>query len=153
MDESQLLPPLEEIAARLGRTLDEQEEKLVAVLAADALRLIKAKVPSFSERLASGVLEPGSVRMVIANAIVRVLKNPDGYRSESMGGMSYTIDTRAAAGFLTILGDEWKFLGVGQSAGFLAPSTDGYAESRFGRPDLWFQWGWPAHNDLSDRLM
>lgn len=151
MDEH-LLPSAQEIAERLGRTLDEQEAKLVAVLAADALRLIKAKIPSFTERIASGVLDPDSVKMVIANAIVRVLKNPDGYRSESMGGMSYTIDTRAAAGFLTILGDEWSFLGVGQSAGFVAPNTDGYAEARFGvRPDLWFQWGWPAYNDLSER--
>lgn len=151
MDEN-LLPNAQEIAERLGRTLDEPEGKLVAVLAADALRLIKAKIPSFAERVASGLLDPESVKMVIANAIVRVLKNPDGYRSESMGGMSYTIDTRAAAGFLTILGEEWSFLGVGQATGFIAPETDGYAEARFGvRPDLWFQWGWPAYNDLSER--
>lgn len=96
------------VAARLGRALTPDEEDLVTTLLADAERTIASRAPGRS--LAALDLE--DVQRVAATAVVRVLRNPDGYRSEAAGGVSYTIDTRAAAGFLTILDEEWALLGL-----------------------------------------
>lgn len=101
-----------DVTARLGRPLtdDETESDLVETLIEDAENMVRVRMPG-------RVLDPDtadvvSVKQVVANAVARVLRNPDGYRSESAGGVSYTIDTRAAAGFLTILADEWSLLGL-----------------------------------------
>lgn len=148
------LPPLAtpaDVEVLLGRSLDEQEAALAETLLATTLRRILARIPDLADRIADGRLTAEAVISVQATAVARVLKNPDGYRSEGAGEFSYTIDTRAAAGFLIILDDEWTELGVSR-VGWAAPITDGYAASRVGDPSRWFQYGWPAQDDLSGRF-
>lgn len=114
-----------DVTARLGRPLnaDETDSDLVETLIGDAENMVRVRLPG--RVLDPGTIDVGSVKQVVANAVARVLRNPDGYRSESAGGVSYTIDTRAAAGFLTILADEWLLLGLsapsGNRAGSFAP--------------------------------
>lgn len=134
------LATAEDVQQRLGRALTDEEMALAGVLVNDAARLILARIPDLADRLEAEKIDHETVAMVQANAVCRVLRNPDGYRSESAGSFSYQVDTRAAAGFLTILADEWELLGVGGS-GSLAPATDGYLKHRIG-PDDWFQRGW-----------
>jgi hypothetical protein len=109
-----------DVASRLGRTLTTEEHTLVATLIYDVENMLKVRAPDKD----LNNLDPTSVQQVVANAVVRVLRNPDGYRSESAGGISYTVDTRAAAGFLTILDEEWRLLGLSSSGGAysIAPS-------------------------------
>lgn len=150
---SPALPPLAEpadVAVLLGRALDAQETALAETLLATVLRRIQVRIPDLAERIADGKINPDAVIAVQAAAVARVLKNPDGYRSEGAGEFSYTIDTRAAAGFLTILDDEWAELGVSRTA-FATPVTDGYAAARMGvtDPSKLFQYAWPARDDLA----
>lgn len=109
----------DDVARRLGRELTEPETALAYVLAGDAERILASRTSDHT----LDALDPALVAQVAASAVVRVLRNPDGFRSESAGGVSYTIDTRAAAGFLTILADEWALLGL------IAPSSNGGAFS------------------------
>lgn len=115
----------QDVASRLGRTLTDEETSLVNVLIGDAENIIRVRVPG--REMDPDVIDLDLVPQVVGQAIVRVLRNPDGYRSESAGGVSYTIDTRAAAGFLTILAEEWALLGLtapssGAGAFSFAPS-------------------------------
>lgn len=149
------LPPLAtpaDVGVLLGRSLDAQETALAETLLATVLRRIQARIPDLAERIADGKISEDAVIAVQAAAVARVLKNPDGYRSEGAGEFSYTIDTRAAAGFLTILDEEWAELGVSRGA-FAAPVTDGYAAARMGvsDPSKLFQYAWPAYDDLAPR--
>lgn len=118
---------LADVASRLGRPLTTDERELADTLIGDAENLIRSRVPG--RVLDAEHVDLSVVRQVAGNAVVRVLRNPDGYRSEAAGGVSYTIDTRAAAGFLTILADEWSLLGLSGSA-----SSAGSFAPRLGTP-------------------
>ncbi|MBF6063021.1 hypothetical protein IU500_12405 [Nocardia terpenica] len=135
----------------MGRELTGPERNLAGVLVDGAARKILTRIPDLADKLAGGQLDHETVIMVQAMAVGRVLRNPDGYRTESAGTFSYEVDARVAAGFLSILPEEWRDLGVEVSAQ-LAPATDAYASARMqADPSLWFQSGWPARNDLSER--
>ncbi|ASN69185.1 hypothetical protein 7S3_7 [uncultured Caudovirales phage] len=145
------LATVEDVEARMGRPLEEAEQSLAGVLVNDAARMILARIPDLQTRLEDERLDHESVVMVQANAVCRVLRNPDGYRSEQAGSFSYQVDTRAAAGFLMILAEEWTLLGARGSSG-VAPATDGYLAGRTSiAPDLWFQSGWPARDSMAER--
>lgn len=139
----------EDVARWMGRTLSEPERNLAVVLLDGAARKIMARIPDLATKLASGALDIETVIMVQASAVCRVLRNPDGYRSEQAGTFAYQVDSRVAAGFLAILPEEWRDLGVEVSAQ-LAPAVDAYARARIGDPALWFQSGWPAIDQVSE---
>ncbi len=106
----------DDVAARLGRDLDDAEQRLAAVLLDDVEHRLRARIADLDERVAASDHYRALVVSVEAAAVVRVLRNPGGYRSETDGNYSYTIDTRAAAGFLTILDEEWALLGAARGA-------------------------------------
>ncbi|WP_280442933.1 Gp19/Gp15/Gp42 family protein [Nocardia brasiliensis] len=140
----------EDVARWLGRALSEPERNLAAVLVDGAARKIMARIPDLAAKLTAGALDIETVIMVQANAVCRVLRNPDGYRSEAAGTFSYQVDSRVAAGFLAILPEEWRDLGVEVSTQ-LAPATDAYANARRAAdPSLWFQTGWPARDQVAE---
>lgn len=144
-----LASPLD-VETSLLRTLTETESQYVAALLLRAENLIKIRIPELLERAAE---DPGFRAIVIvveAEAVSRVFRNKDAIRQESEGNYSYTVNYEVASGFLDILDREWDRLGMGVGFGSILPATDGYLSGRFGgRPDLWFQGGWPAHNDFS----
>lgn len=102
----------QDVEARLGRTVtDDAELVLVAQLLEDVEGKLTARLPAILVRSATDLPYRARVVAVEAAAVTRVLRNPDGYRTEQSGPFSYTVDTRAAAGFLTILDEEWRDLG------------------------------------------
>lgn len=111
-----------DVRARLGRPLSDAEHELAAVLLEDAENLIRARIPDLDARIGDGRIRRELVVMVEANAVVRVLRNPGGFRSESAGDYSYTIDTRAAAGYLTIPDTDWRLFGVTTGAFTIRPA-------------------------------
>lgn len=100
-----------DVQTRLGRTLEETELVLVATLLGDAEVKLTSRLPGLPTKAETDPLFRATVVAVEAQAVARVLRNPEGYRSEQTGPFSYQIDTRAAAGFLTILKEEWRDLG------------------------------------------
>lgn len=67
----------------------------VAVLLADAEADLAASVPDMAARIAAGTLDAGRVRRVLVWAVIRYLRNPEGYVFESAGDRSVS---RGAAG-------------------------------------------------------
>ena len=105
-----------DVRARMGRELTGDEQTLAAVLLEEAELRLKARATAAGSTWAE--LDALAVTSAEAWAVVRVLKNPDGYRSESDGDYSYQIDTRAAAGFLMFTTDELATLGLNGSGAF-----------------------------------
>jgi hypothetical protein len=104
----------DDVASRLGRPLTTDEEALASTLIGDVENMIRVRLPG---RVLDGTTaDEGSVKQVASAAVARVLRNPDGYRNEAAGGISYTLDSRVAAGFLTILSEEWALLGLSGAA-------------------------------------
>jgi hypothetical protein len=57
-------------------------------------------------RISSGRLRPNSYKRIIANAVLRVVRNPEGYTSESEGGYSYGLRSTVSSGDLWFTDDE-----------------------------------------------
>lgn len=131
-----------DVATRLGRDLTAEESELAVVLLDAAEARLRLLIPDLDQRTGSNAYYERVVVDVLANAVVRVLRNPEGYRTEMDGSYQYQVDTRAAAGFLTFLEDELDILGA---RGAFAIDTVGHGPKwPHDRPDLWFQWHWPA---------
>lgn len=104
-----------DVAARMGRSLTAEEETQAAAFLEDAEIIIKAKIPDLDDQIEDEVLSESVVVMVEANAVIRLLRNPNGYISETDGDYSYQKSGRSASGYLEILDHEWALLGVSEA--------------------------------------
>lgn len=114
-----------------------EETELAETLVDDAERKLSARISNLPAQIMAGTIDVIDVISVESHMVARVVRNPDGYRQESEDGYGYTLDTRAAAGFLTVLSDEWAQLGVRDGAFSIAP----YLETPPVMPiNLWRSW-------------
>lgn len=94
-----------DVADQYG-TLTVAEEGLTAhlVRAGSALLRLRARQAGLDvdADVAAGNLDAEVVALTVANMVLRVLRNPQGLRSETTGPFSRTFDTTAAAGLLTV---------------------------------------------------
>lgn len=111
----------DDVAERLGRELDDQEAQIVGVRLGDAELLIKARIPTLDAKITAGLILEEVVVMIEADAVLRLIRNLEGFSEEADGTYSYVIDARVASGRLAILDDEWPLLGVRKGVFMLAP--------------------------------
>jgi hypothetical protein len=105
-------PPLAtvgEVAAQFG-TLTAAQEGLASWLLRAASKMVRARFPLLDTQLADGRLDPELVALVVVNMVLRVLRNPQGLRSETVGPFSRSYDTTVAAGLLALAKDEIELL-------------------------------------------
>lgn len=94
------------------RPLSNEEEIVASTLLDDAWRLLNRSLPDLASRMDANpsTVDTGDVKMVLANMVIRVLRNPDGYRQESIQDYAYTFDVVTASGRLTVTDDELALL-------------------------------------------
>ena len=112
-----------DVQSRLGRELDTAETDLVTVRLADAERMIRRRVPDLDNQVTAGTIDAEDVKQIQAEAVLRLVRNPEGYTSESDGNYSYQFSSQAASGKLEILAAEWQALGV-QTGGMFTISPN-----------------------------
>lgn len=76
-----------------------------------ALALIEKKCPGAMSRVDSGKLDKDLFLMVLENMVFRVLRAPEGFKSESEGNYSYDRFPTAASADLWITDKELEILG------------------------------------------
>lgn len=100
----------DDVAVRWSRDLTEQEEALVLARLNDVERMILRKV-DLDGGIDEGRIDIEDVKQVEADAVLRLVRNPEGYIQETDGDYSYMLSQEAAKGRLTILAEEWESLG------------------------------------------
>ena len=142
-----------QVEAAMQRELTETESLYVGDLLARAERLLLPRIPDLRTRAGEDPIFSALVADIESEAVARVLRAPGNgiIRQEAEGNYSYSINLRVASGLLEILADEWARLGVSTWRS-IAPETDGYAAGRYDAipPHWWFQYGWPAKNQMSE---
>lgn len=116
----------------------------------DAWRMLKRGRDDLAPRMADDEELTAEVVRILSQAVVRVLKNPDGKRQEAIDDYSWTRDQAVSAGLLYFTDDELRAIedeetsttGRAYSIDLVQStySTDGLEM----RPDLWLQWRWPV---------
>lgn len=101
----------------------------------DAWRMLSRRLPTLEAEIATDDDLSGEVVRILATAVLRLMKNPDGKRQESIDDYSWQRDRAVSAGLLYFTEDEISDLipGGSQSRGAFSFSIlpDGYPESRF----------------------
>lgn len=97
------------------RPLTPEETTIAETRLTGAWARIKRRLPTIEDRIAAGTLDVDLVVDVVCDVVLRVLKNPDGFRSEQSGDYMYSLERGASSGRLEPLPSEWRMLsGRGQ---------------------------------------
>ena len=118
------LPPLatfQDVDDAFEEDLDTEQRTWVENKIARASRMLRRKVPGLDARVTSGKLEREAVVDVIAEAVLRIIRNPAGLQMEMEGNYSYQARASVAGGDLRFLPDELALL--------RKPSTEKYGRS------------------------
>jgi hypothetical protein len=119
------------------RTLSDQEIVNGETFLDDAWRILRRRISTLEADIAAdttGDLRAEAIR-VMATAVLRVMKNPDGKRQESIDDYAWTRDQAVSAGLLYFSDDELNGLivgGGGPSGAFsFSLIGTGYPDNRF----------------------
>ena len=127
---------LTDVSARLGRPITDPDEiAQVNAWIGDVEALILSRLPLLAPDTAG---QPSStvVTMVVANAVIRKINNPDGKVSEGVDDYNYRYNENTRKGDLFLTVEEW---------GLLSPSASGGAFSirPYGATDTSGEWVTP----------
>ncbi len=75
-----------------------------------ASQLVRDTVPGIDAQISAGTLPGDSVGLAVLNMVARVMRNPDGLRSQTIGPISRAFDTDLATGMLEITDAELSLL-------------------------------------------
>ena len=122
------LATVEDVETRLGREFQDPKERAqVEAWIGDVQGIVLARLPSLPGRIVpAGPLSAEVVAAVVANAVIRKVKNPDGKQNERIDDYSYGLTADAARGELFLTDDEWALLSpdVGNSGAFSIRTWD-----------------------------
>jgi hypothetical protein len=96
--------------ARLWRPLTNAENALADALLIFASNMVRARIPTVDERIADARVSRALVRDVVASMVKRVLINPEGWKSQTVGPFTGQADPNAAAGYLYLTDAEAALL-------------------------------------------
>lgn len=102
----------EDVQLRFFRELTPEERPLVEQRLADAENKIRRKIKDLDTRIIDDPAYEDLVRQICADAVIRLVRNPEGYIQETDGNYTYQLSQASADGRLTILPEEWADLGV-----------------------------------------
>ncbi|MFT9642294.1 Gp19/Gp15/Gp42 family protein [Mycobacteroides abscessus] len=110
-----------DVSGRLGRSLDASEATMVSTRLNDAELIIKSRIPDLDDQIDDDKIDVDLVKMIEANSVVRLVRNPNAYTGETDGNYTYQINWKTATGELEILDNEWALLGISQAMFVIAP--------------------------------
>ena len=75
-------------------------------------RMIRRRIPDLDTKVHLSETFEADLVDIEADAVLRLVRNPEGYLSETDGTYTYQLQTDLSSGKLQILDDEWTALGV-----------------------------------------
>lgn len=110
-----------DVTVRWARTPTAEETALIETRLEDVERMISRRV-DIGAALGLGTFLEEDIIQIEADAVLRLIRNPEGYLSESDGDYTYMLRQDLASGRLEIFPDEWEVLGlVSASMSMLVP--------------------------------
>ena len=102
----------DDVQTVLGRALTTEETAMVERRLEQVERMIVRRIPDLADRIAAGDIDQADVVDIEAEAVLRVVRNPEGLLLENDGSYGYQYDRETASGRLQILPEEWQALGI-----------------------------------------
>lgn len=102
----------DDVQARYHLPIEDELRPLVETRLEDAEAKIRSRIPALDEMILQGRVSEATVIRVTAEAVIRLVRNPDGYISETDGSYTYQLSYGSGSSELTITRDDWRDLGV-----------------------------------------
>lgn len=122
-----------DVQALAARELSVEESALADRRLEQVERLIKRRIPDLDTQVNAGDIDEDDLIDIEAEAVWRVLRNPEGLFMEMDGNYQYQRSRESADGSLRILPAEWQTLGVRVGSMFC---IDPLPVMRRGAPDV-----------------
>src|SRR5690554_5471170 len=103
---------VEDVESRFTREVSDEEGTLVQSRLEEVKAIIRTRIPDLDEKIASGTLSKQVIIIVESEAVLRVLRNPEGFSQKTDGNYSYSMSSTNAPGRILILPEEWVWLGL-----------------------------------------
>lgn len=94
------IDPEPEIEALIARRLEQVE------------RMIKRRIPDLDDKVDASEVFQADVIDIESDAVLRLVRNPEGYQSETDGDYTYMLRSDLTSGELKITDTEWAILGI-----------------------------------------
>lgn len=75
-------------------------------------RMIRRRIPDLDDLVLASATFQADLIDIEADVVLRLVRNPEGYLSETDGTYTYQLQQDLSGGRLQILDDEWTILGV-----------------------------------------
>lgn len=112
-----------DVATRWARTPTTEESALITLRLADVERKIKKRIPDLAAKVTAATIDVEDVIQVEADTVLRLVRNPEGYLSETDGNYTYMLQSGNTAGALDISAEDWATLGIfGSGMSILVPN-------------------------------
>jgi uncharacterized protein YcaQ len=122
-----------DVQALYGKTLTTEDTAMVERRLAQVERMILRRIPDLAEQIDAEEIDQADVIDIEAEAVLRLIRNPEGYLSEGDGTYSYQFNRETASGRLEILPEEWECLGIKPSRMFsIVPNLVAPVRTPFG---------------------
>jgi hypothetical protein len=112
---------LTDVTDRWGKSASGKMATLINVRLGDVERMIlrrfKAAGLVLADEISSTRLDVEDVKQVEAEAVLRLVRNPEGFASETDGDYTYEVIQALASGVLEITPEEWEILGITSQTG------------------------------------
>lgn len=114
-----------DVQAIYGKALTTEETALVERRLAQVERMILRRIPDLADQIEAEEIDQPDVVDIEAEAVLRVIRNPEGLYSEQDGSYGYQLSREAADNSLRITAEEWERLGIKPSKMFqIVPNLD-----------------------------
>lgn len=106
------LATFEDVQNRFHRDIDPEDRRLIETRLRDAETKIRSKIQDLDYQIAQNPALEEIVIRVCADAVIRLIRNPEGFVQETDGGYTYMRGQYLEDGKLTITREEWADLGI-----------------------------------------
>lgn len=112
----------EDVTQLWARDPEPEVLRLIERRLAQVERMILRRIPDLVARIEAGDLDEADVVDIEAEAVLRVVRNPEGLHSEQDGSYGYQLSREAADNSLRVTAEEWERMGIKPSRMFsIAP--------------------------------
>jgi hypothetical protein len=113
----------QDVIDRWGQTADAAMTTLINKRLGDVERMIERRfkaegLTSVAAQIALDEVDPLDVEQIESEAVLRLVRNPEGFLSENDGNYGYQVIQSLASGVLEITPEEWLILGIVDDDGF-----------------------------------
>ncbi|UJD20858.1 head-to-tail adaptor [Mycobacterium phage Zimmer] len=93
----------------------EPEPEVMALIErrlAQVERMIRRRIPDLDVKVAANATFKADLIDIEADVVLRLVRNPEGYMSETDGSYTYQLSADLSTGKLSVNDEEWQILGV-----------------------------------------